>query len=218
MIDITVKTWEECQSELKKLAQKRGTLKNNNNTYVSSMLFRGQGNAKWRLTTTLERYIVSEVSLEDYYRIISVVKPQIESFTENVWDIPSYEEPHDFFPSVKLPAYEYMIYLRHHNFPSPLLDWTYSPYIASYFAFHDIAEGIDEVSIYAYLEDAGQGRTHAGHDPYICSLGPNVKTHARHFLQQRETPICMVEVDGRLLFACHENVFSGSTEEQDLLC
>lgn len=33
-------------------------------------------------------------------------------------------------------SYGFMTRLRHHGFPSPLLDWPQSPYIAAFFAFN----------------------------------------------------------------------------------
>src|SRR5579871_975887 len=61
------------------------------------------------------------------------------------WDI----EPHTYrdrmrdadagvFFKAQFPGYDYMAYLRHHGFPSPLLDWTRSPYVAAFFAFRDL--------------------------------------------------------------------------------
>jgi hypothetical protein len=74
------------------------------------------------------------------------MKAEVETFTGTNWEIPNYDEvvktvttDYDVFSLGgtfgRTPGYEYMAYLRHHGFPSPLLDWTRSPYIAAYFAF-----------------------------------------------------------------------------------
>lgn len=223
MEEINIENWEKCQSKFRELSERRSQLKDKTGIYVSNLLYRGQSNAQWRLATTLERYVGPLISLEDYYRKISLAKAQIETFTKAEWNIPSISDyvewlqSADFFAKTKIPAYEYMVYLRHHGFPSPLLDWTNSPFIAAYFAFHNIPNGIKNVSIYAYIEHAGKGKSHYGLDPLIATLGPNIRTHARHFLQQCEYTICTMSDGENHYYVCHENVFSENEGEQDLL-
>ena len=114
--------------------------------------------ASWPLTTTLER-ATPRNTVHDYYRITGIINPQIEAFTEKQWPVPGYDEiralatNYDAF-SLKLlagdlPGYSYMMYLRHHGFPSPLLDWTYSLYVAAYFAFRT-SSAADRVAIYVF--------------------------------------------------------------------
>ncbi|MCK9377667.1 MAG: FRG domain-containing protein [Syntrophobacterales bacterium] len=70
VIDVT--SWKECLSkfeEIKEIRRKRRI-----DGYVSSLLYRGQGNAKWGLKTTLERYIDKDISVEDYYDNIINIK------------------------------------------------------------------------------------------------------------------------------------------------
>ena len=58
------------------------------------------------------------------------------------------------------PGGGYLAYLRHHGFPSPLLDWTKSPYIAAYFAMVNAPQKeVKKVSVFAYLESPTGGKT-----------------------------------------------------------
>ena len=155
-----VNTWEQFIKELDDLKRERDN--SEDCEPESSLLFRGQENSGWWLSTTLERR-QQRTPFKDYYRVISKIKPQIESLTNNQWTIPEYPEvkrlvrDYDAFNlalwSGRCPAYAYMAYLRHHGFPSPLLDWTRSPYVAAYFAFSKAIEDANKcVSIYIFSE------------------------------------------------------------------
>src|SRR5262249_33511763 len=93
------------------------------------LLFRGQENSVWPLATTLERGGYVGMSLSDYYRVISALRPQIETLTGARWKpMPAYhrveewmEKPGEFCVDLVnvhgVPGYDYMVYLRHHGFP-----------------------------------------------------------------------------------------------------
>src|SRR5215831_1616896 len=111
-------------------------------------LFRGHGDSRWQLDTTLQRNGHEKYPVRKYYDLISRIKPRIETFTGTNWETPAYSDLETLFREYELfsrrlsfgdlPAYKYMVYLRHHGFPSPLMDWTRSPYVAAYFAFRRI--------------------------------------------------------------------------------
>ncbi len=186
-------------------------------------LYRGHADSTWKLRTTLERKVDRKISLSEYYRFISVTKAKIETVTDKTWnimEISNYDKRLQEMRSdliTDFPACDYFAYLRHHGFPSPLLDWSRSPYIAVYFAMNEANE--DEkgnVSIYIYLECL-HGKIWDNQSPGITKLGPYIKTHKRHYLQQSTYTVCTFNENDTWYYGNHEDVFSYKDESQDLL-
>lgn len=225
MIEIYLQNWEEFEQEVKKLDESRLNKKEKTRQHISKYLFRGQSDSNWKLETTLERYIPEQVLLREYYKSIYAAKCQIETFTNEKWNIPEPPEFNDFINKQNFLhfyteyGYDYLIYLRHHGFPSPLLDWTRSPYVAAFFAFNNVKD-VEHVSIYAYQEYSGGFKTHSGSAPHIEELGPYIKSHERHFLQQSQYTICAVKDKKNAKEYCyypHEEYFENNNSQQDLL-
>lgn len=84
MHEIDVQNWQEFEATIGELRRQ----------YVAprTLLFRGLGDSTWSLTTTLERHSNVEMPFSDYYRIIAVAQPQIETFTKQTWDIATWPE------------------------------------------------------------------------------------------------------------------------------
>lgn len=210
-----VSSWEEFEEQLEDIRRQ----------IKFQLFFRGQSDSKWPLTSTLDREPCGQGTLfKDYYRSISRAKSEIESLTNTEWDIPDYPAvekwttDYDQF-SLKLdfgqfPAYQYMVHLRHHGFPSPLLDWSRSQYIAAYFAFskfHYDSEQGQKVSIHVFSQR--RFRVSGNNMPLIYRIGPYVKTHRRHFLQQCDYTLCVV-YDGEWRFEQYQKAFDSPNQTQ----
>ena len=224
MKPINLRTWEEFEEHVSRLTRKRLDRKSATDFYISEYLFRGQSDSTWPLTTTLERFTGRLLTLEEYYRILRATIPQVETFTAALWEgLPSLSDymkqigDERLLPPGKFPAYEYFVYLRHHGFPSPLLDWTRSPYVAAYFAFRDVYSTASSASIYAYCEYTVGHKSGSSDTPKITGLGPYVRSHRRHFQQQCEYTICTRHLEGKHYYAHHQHAFEGNREDQDEL-
>ena len=145
--------WQQIEKEIATLEQERIEKKMDTNLHISKHLFRGHGDSNWKLETTLDRYREEDIYLKEYYRSIFASKHQIETFTGREWELPTPPEYNKildkegylyFFTKY---GYDYLIYTRHHGFPSPLLDWTRSLYIAAFFAFRNALKD-GKISIY----------------------------------------------------------------------
>lgn len=217
-------TFEEFELKLSEVKSKYGARK---------LLYRGQASHEWGLETTFERWLPGNPGFFDthtLYQLALEAMPQIEAFTTHRWERTwSYEQVEEFCEDSEsfikpLPYYEYLTYLRHHGFPSPLLDWTASEYVAAFFAFHEAekvwADEAGKVAIYAFCDmpDGFHMRDYRG--ALIRKLGPIIRSHQRHFLQGSQYTVCMRFFDGRgWSFAPHDQVFDDPQkgENQDIL-
>jgi hypothetical protein len=170
---------------------------------LTPLLFRGHDNAVWHLQTTLERRGIAKCNVEQYYKLILRRKPEIEIFTGLSWDNSTIERAfgllndYDSFSRAldgfceggQLPGGNYMAYLRHHGFPSPLLDWSRSPFVATFFAFRN--PGAQRRAIYVLAEKPKNQKGKSSNESSIYSLRRVSKPHKRHYLQQSEYTVCV---------------------------
>jgi hypothetical protein len=179
--------------------------------------------ATWPLSTTLERRLNKKWSVASYFNLISEIHPAIETFTGNTFAKPDWSEEKDpggepiFFERGIRAHATYLAHLRHGGFPSPLLDWTHSAFVAAYFAFHR-AHHDGDVAIYACREWPTDTKIGSPWFPGIISFGPILKTHKRHFRQQSRYTACVQFENGKWFFTPHEWVLGQKNGlQQDLL-
>lgn len=222
MQERTLETWEQFTDELERLYLEHAS-RQVSHAYISNLLFRGHGDSTWKLETTLERATTVHPSLVQYFQTIKRIQPKLETLSAVRWETPTVSEYADWAKNRKplsegaYPAVPYLAYLRHHGFPSPLLDWTRSPYVAAFFAFRNLVKSATYTAIYVFIEWANSHKSGTTGHPEIQGVGPNYAIHRRHFMQQSEYTVCTVHRNKDVYYASHETVFGQNIDDQDLL-
>jgi FRG domain len=132
--EVNVNTWTEFKTILSNLLEY---------TNVNNYIFRGQGNATWTLETSLDRSPMAyrENIISQFIDLKSTEELLIEEFKSgmNLY----------LNPATDFNLSEIIALMQHHGIPTRALDFTFSPYIASYFAFENIPENSDNVAIWS---------------------------------------------------------------------
>jgi hypothetical protein len=93
-------------------------------------IFRGQQDNQWRLRTGFHRTGRSNLA-RYYWQDIQTLSRHFSAIVPHHFDL---NDPQQYGAFVGL--------AQHHGFPTPMLDWTYSPFVAAYFAYKGIKNSI----------------------------------------------------------------------------
>ncbi|MBC8466317.1 MAG: FRG domain-containing protein [Desulfobacteraceae bacterium] len=216
-------SWLEFKDELAKLQTYRKSLSNKSGREMPPILFRGHQNSCWELRTTFERYTgKDEIPALEYYEMANTILPNISNHSDkgcylNLEGVREWAKMLRSAFLYSLPSREYMTYLRHYGFPSPLLDWTKDHYIAAFFAFRDVLDMTRRVAIYAYIDYIGIGKTIEGSGPVILTVPENDLFPERHLRQKSCYTSCLIDTSFGVTFSSHENAFPKSDSDENLL-
>lgn len=162
-------TWDRFQQESESLLHGK-----------SRWLFRGVSNSSWPLSSTFERacvlYGIKPVDrIGTEFEMIREFRRRFDRYEPNARGKPEDDE--------------LMALMQHHGSPTRLIDFTYSPYVAAYFAFENVkAHQRGRVAIWAVNIDALTDRIRK--DPI---KGPMYKEYQRRQKTATFQPLFMPE-------------------------
>jgi len=165
-----------------------------------AVAFRGHGSREFRLRTSLHR-----VGRTRLVRYCLETLPQFHAHVEAVSGVRlNIAQPNDMSTLLGL--------AQHHGLPTPLLDWTASPYIAAFFAFSDALEwqtlrpNATHVRVYAITRGfvnrfSPQIVSLQALNPYVSCLAVAPRDNPRLYAQQGQ--FLVTNVDNVEQFICN---------------
>lgn len=96
-------------------------------TTHKSYLFRGQENSRWKLRTSFHRSNRAD--------LLNYMSNDIANLHRHLSGL----TVHRFNLRDDLDYASFLSLVQHHGYPTPLLDWTASPFIAAYFAYNNLS-------------------------------------------------------------------------------
>jgi hypothetical protein len=147
-------------------------------------IYRGQRDGRWSLRTSIHRTSIVR-SASDIAAFPNVILPlvheAIEGWTGRRWNL-----------SDPLELAQFGAFLQHNGFPTPLLDWTYSPYVAAYFAFESVNHfdpQSESVAIYSFNAEKWSAAfkqiyDYADLSPHVSILRPRIVGNHKLAIQQ----------------------------------
>lgn len=149
-----------------------------------AVIYRGQRLSSWGLVSSVHRTaLVSSIpelkGYADY--MLPRVHDALEAWVGRSWDLKN-----------ALGLAEFLAFVQHNGFPTPLLDWTESPYIAAYFAFEGINHfnpQTEGVAVFAFNQAAWSATLKQVYDfadftPHVSILRPRLVGNHKLALQQ----------------------------------
>lgn len=148
------------------------------------LVYRGQSNSSWKLQTTIHRTkLITNLESFTYYfeNVLPTVQESVEAWDGTRRDLTNNND-----------MAEFVAFLQHNGYPTPLLDWTDSPYVAAYFAFNAIDPfNVDNESAAIYSFDELKWLTkyeqiydYKSNKYHVSSLRPSYRGNHKQMLQQ----------------------------------
>ncbi|GLO63385.1 FRG domain-containing protein [Vibrio sp. MACH09] len=154
------------------------------NLLSGKSIYRGQSDSNWKLTTSLHRTGLAN-RLQDLITYFELVVPHVQERVE-AWDGTRRDltKPADMA--------QFIAFLQHNGYPTPLLDWSYSPYIAAFFAFDGVNHfdpSAEFISIYEFnaadwTTEFTQIYDYKHEKEHVSVLTPTIRGNHKQMLQQ----------------------------------
>jgi len=200
-------SWEEFEEVVKQIKIETEELKKSRQiiSLTTPIIYRGQADSRWHLESVLERKVKKDITVDSYFNLMLKIWNSPASTYKKRWPALGKEirslnvkSIHSFLTerANSTQIIYFMAHLRHHGFPSPLLDWTANSRKAAFFAFENIPDTAERIAIYTFREHTGHPSDMSNMlEPTTIGIGPNFPGIERHENQESSYTMCAQQDD-----------------------